>query len=384
MQHILHFITNERLAELHTALNRAANTWEDAPAWVIDLCDALHAGQVTAQDHAGSVKAAIKTLSRLGYTHRGGEEWAPPLGKAPSFELHPYQQEAMASLASVPTKITMADEVDDIVDPSFDYLPEWAERKIALGEDGYRCLHAQLMTRDGRRSGNAVIAEFGADTEAANAVVRTDMGNEMVLNQMELEELFYPPVYIMKADCVGKRLAKSHGEPNPTKALYTVGYNAEGERVTWCVRSSEDPCKDQSVMNTALELVQAITLRNVPITPEVLYKRLVGVEYTAHPADDPLDMPLPCDITVGHGTHGKGTKLRSLVNRMQRLYAEAQGSYRFEMTLRLLAMKVAKRHVIVHKPDSVPMNREVFDVYCNDLYHEHLAETRAAIRGNQL
>lgn len=37
MQHLLHFITDERLAEMHTALNRAANTWEDAPAWVIEM-----------------------------------------------------------------------------------------------------------------------------------------------------------------------------------------------------------------------------------------------------------------------------------------------------------------------------------------------------------
>lgn len=35
---------------------------------------------------------------------------------------------------------------------------------------------------------------------------------------------------------------------------------------------------------------------------------------------DPLDMPLPCDIKIGHGTHSKGTTLRTLVNRTQMLY----------------------------------------------------------------
>lgn len=39
----------------------------------------------------------------------------------------------------------------------------------------------------------------------------------------------------------------------------------------------------------------------------------------AAPAD-PMDWPLPCDVKVGCGTHGKGTTLRSLVGRMQRLY----------------------------------------------------------------
>lgn len=42
---------------------------------------------------------------------------------------------------------------------------------------------------------------------------------------------------------------------------------------------------------------------------------------------DPLDWPLPCDIKVGHGTHAKGTKLRSLVARMQVLYDMVQKSH---------------------------------------------------------
>lgn len=48
-------------------------------------------------------------------------------------------------------------------------------------------------------------------------------------------------------------------------------------------------------------------------------------EALAQPAD-PLDTPLPCDVTVGHGTHRKGTKLRSLVTRMRVLY-EMAGLY---------------------------------------------------------
>lgn len=54
MQHLLHFITDERLADLKTALNRALNTWEDKPAWLVDLADALDANQVVT-DVAGCV-----------------------------------------------------------------------------------------------------------------------------------------------------------------------------------------------------------------------------------------------------------------------------------------------------------------------------------------
>lgn len=39
---------------------------------------------------------------------------------------------------------------------------------------------------------------------------------------------------------------------------------------------------------------------------------------------DPLDMSLPCDITVGHVTMSKGVSLRSLVFRMKALYELAQ------------------------------------------------------------
>lgn len=40
---------------------------------------------------------------------------------------------------------------------------------------------------------------------------------------------------------------------------------------------------------------------------------------------DPMDWPLPCDVTVGHGTMQKGVKLRTLVLRMKALYEMATG-----------------------------------------------------------
>lgn len=41
-----------------------------------------------------------------------------------------------------------------------------------------------------------------------------------------------------------------------------------------------------------------------------------GLEMTT----DPLDTKLPCDIKIGHGTHKKGTTLRSLQTRAQAIY----------------------------------------------------------------
>lgn len=45
---------------------------------------------------------------------------------------------------------------------------------------------------------------------------------------------------------------------------------------------------------------------------------------------DPLDTLLPCDITVGHVTIGKGCPLRALVHRMQALYWLANGVLRID------------------------------------------------------
>jgi hypothetical protein len=45
----------------------------------------------------------------------------------------------------------------------------------------------------------------------------------------------------------------------------------------------------------------------------------------AAPAD-PMDWPLPCDVTVGHGTMRKGIPLRTLVLRMKSLYEMATGN----------------------------------------------------------
>lgn len=41
---------------------------------------------------------------------------------------------------------------------------------------------------------------------------------------------------------------------------------------------------------------------------------------------DPMDWPLPCDVTVGHGTMRKGVSLRTLVMRMKTLYEMATGN----------------------------------------------------------
>lgn len=54
---------------------------------------------------------------------------------------------------------------------------------------------------------------------------------------------------------------------------------------------------------------------------------------------DPMDWPLPCDVTVGHGTMRKGVSLRTLVTRMKVLYEMATG----ENADRVAHLTLAKR-----------------------------------------
>lgn len=65
--------------------------------------------------------------------------------------------------------------------------------------------------------------------------------------------------------------------------------------------------------------------REIEVSPTHWMPR-AAAPIPAEPSADPMDWPLPCDVTVGPGTHRKGTKLRTLVARMQRLHEEAYGA----------------------------------------------------------
>ena len=74
--------------------------------------------------------------------------------------------------------------------------PMWA---IGTADD-YQAIGAQLCTRDGRKVGNAVVVGntemFG--TKVSN--IRTDVGTEMHLNLLELQELFHKPMFLMHVE----------------------------------------------------------------------------------------------------------------------------------------------------------------------------------------
>lgn len=67
-------------------------------------------------------------------------------------------------------------------------LPEWAEKR---SDGNYMEPGAQLATRDGRRIGNAYVDRIEQSEKGASiAVVVTDMGSTLHLNERELESEF--------------------------------------------------------------------------------------------------------------------------------------------------------------------------------------------------
>lgn len=79
-----------------------------------------------------------------------------------------------------------------------DPLPDWAEAKA---NGNYRHIHCALPTRDGRRTGNAVNAgtyKNATDQHGTIYNVITDAGNIIHCSENEMEELFYPPEFVMR------------------------------------------------------------------------------------------------------------------------------------------------------------------------------------------
>jgi hypothetical protein len=67
-------------------------------------------------------------------------------------------------------------------------------------EQGGWEIGSQLLTKDGRKCGNAVIVERVKSMLTprwSGWIVVTDAGNEMNLTEPELDELFYPPKWKM-------------------------------------------------------------------------------------------------------------------------------------------------------------------------------------------
>lgn len=65
------------------------------------------------------------------------------------------------------------------------------------------------------------------------------------------------------------------------RQVYAPGPNGEphGQKIMYGMRTTLRPREDERITESALMLVQAIQLRDVDISPWVLYKHLVGRDY---------------------------------------------------------------------------------------------------------
>lgn len=82
-------------------------------------------------------------------------------------------------------------------------LPEWA---VGLNSDLQLVAGAQLLTKNGRRCGNAAISCVHEEEHGNVYCVVTDAGNHMRLNKDEVNELFEIGDYLMDPQEVANRL----------------------------------------------------------------------------------------------------------------------------------------------------------------------------------
>jgi len=79
----------------------------------------------------------------------------------------------------------------------FALMPHWA-----VGTTTGICVGAQLPTKDGRRTGNAVVTgrKLTLSSGVRTWAVLTDAGNSLVLCDEEIKRLFYDPKWVMNVD----------------------------------------------------------------------------------------------------------------------------------------------------------------------------------------
>lgn len=87
---------------------------------------------------------------------------------------------------------------------------------------------------------------------------------------------------------------------------------------------------------------------------------------------DPLDTPLPCEITIGATTFGKGVKLRALVTRARRDYELIRAT----MTPKDIAQAAtfAEKYGSARKPDDLEAMRRDADLWQWAISHDSNAE----------
>lgn len=105
-------------------------------------------------------------------------------------------------------------------------LPPWATGEAA----GYLTVGAQLATRDGRVTGNAVVESIDFSSNEPVATILTDAGHRLHFNEAEMQSAFHPPVWTMDlTTAVGHRI-----DPPPDNGVSTAAVAAaiaEGVRM---------------------------------------------------------------------------------------------------------------------------------------------------------
>lgn len=121
------------------------------------------------------------------------------------------------------------------------WLPAWA---IGRTDGQYTDMHAQLSTKNGMKIGNAVSLGLEENQGISFIKIVTDSGNLLLLTQSEVEDLFYPPQFIMGSLLPAHKQALMDEKNNPDfKGIpdFKIGVSADnGVSYTFCFHTHEE------------------------------------------------------------------------------------------------------------------------------------------------
>jgi hypothetical protein len=152
-------------------------------------------------------------------------------------------------------------------------MPHWA-----IGSTTSICVGAQLLTKDGRHTGNAVVTGRKHHTGLKNTTyggvrswtVLTDAGNSLVLSDEEIKQLFYAPQWVMDVDsCPGNQ--RQQGADQELEACVewlAIQLNCtDQEHIVPYLRGCRRP-KPQTLSSIALQMLGTIE-RDGHYLPEI-------------------------------------------------------------------------------------------------------------------
>ena len=174
-------------------------------------------------------------------------------------------------------------------------LKEEKESAASAVPAGYKLVPIQATAENGMKA--ALIGEFIVTVTIADEENEEEYQQEYPIPWTTIKEIYRqailaaPTIPASKSENILVDAIEVVATTQLPNTINIQSYDGDGNKATFCSRSSSNPNRDVHIMNAAIEFVYAIA-RGVDIDPNTLYKHLTGHDFTA-------SKPHVTDINVG-------------------------------------------------------------------------------------